>query len=683
MELVPATAEAGWSVYLFEEPKRAVYAIPDKYVSEDGDKAYWPPHKELTKCYSIMRKNSYPELDWPTYKGKVIKKGKTSDEAFQNARKCRETLKSKNKITTSDCETTDLDAKRKGKAKKMFSPSAKSKKNKIVPLPEPPTTESVKKDNPDGLFSTSGQTNEKPEVRSKEIQQHLRTSQRKEDLTSSWRANLQRSLPLVPDTPPTPSNPTFTTESPKSVGFIEATPSKSSPSMRKKLSPVKRDLSKELEEYHTKKRQYEAGINVAKEKANEDTQPKTPSSPKVKRNTDMDVMHTLKGINFPMDTTTFQKYIISNIIHIKNVLQSLQAAPALEASLENGVFQMGNFSFPLQTVAELKVLMTTLLTDVSFCKKLKAFLVKRVRKLKHEFAPSLAAENILRKGTLPWLFSTNLVASTNITTIKTFPGSDTFFQVLYDVLSESGIGISRKEKVISLCGLHFRRIGSRHRDKEKKHSGTKISSDAGLPESLATKKVLDARRGLMSSPMKGSLRTLGLMRLSPSKQANAKRSSRKLTPGDNGSPKPLLSPNKRNLDSSKKQSISTANISEEETGIESQNQESDCDTSPQRGRQRKRSVTKKIGTYFLSSDEEILSSKKSRRSRKSSSDESIQENRESFGDSEVELSSVGALAPNSTAEQNEKLLRSLSLADEQQHKYDALFVMGAMNLDID
>ncbi|CAB3387097.1 Hypothetical predicted protein [Cloeon dipterum] len=40
-------------------------------------------------------------------------------------------------------------------------------------------------------------------------------------------------------------------------------------------------------------------------------------------------------------------------------------------------------------------------------------------------------------------------------------------------------------------------------------------------------------------------------------------------------------------------------------------------------------------------------------------------------------------APNSSAEQNEELLRSLSLAAEQQHNYDALFVMGDLNLEID
>ncbi|CAB3379751.1 Hypothetical predicted protein [Cloeon dipterum] len=40
-------------------------------------------------------------------------------------------------------------------------------------------------------------------------------------------------------------------------------------------------------------------------------------------------------------------------------------------------------------------------------------------------------------------------------------------------------------------------------------------------------------------------------------------------------------------------------------------------------------------------------------------------------------------APNSSAEQNEELQRSLSLAAEQQHNYDALFVMGDLNLEID
>ncbi|CAB3382996.1 Hypothetical predicted protein [Cloeon dipterum] len=40
-------------------------------------------------------------------------------------------------------------------------------------------------------------------------------------------------------------------------------------------------------------------------------------------------------------------------------------------------------------------------------------------------------------------------------------------------------------------------------------------------------------------------------------------------------------------------------------------------------------------------------------------------------------------APNSTAEQNDELLRSFSLAAEQQHNYDACFVMGDLNLDID
>ncbi|CAB3387418.1 Hypothetical predicted protein [Cloeon dipterum] len=40
-------------------------------------------------------------------------------------------------------------------------------------------------------------------------------------------------------------------------------------------------------------------------------------------------------------------------------------------------------------------------------------------------------------------------------------------------------------------------------------------------------------------------------------------------------------------------------------------------------------------------------------------------------------------APNSSVEQNEELLRSLSLAAEQQHNYDALFVMGDLNLEID
>ncbi|CAB3387287.1 Hypothetical predicted protein [Cloeon dipterum] len=40
-------------------------------------------------------------------------------------------------------------------------------------------------------------------------------------------------------------------------------------------------------------------------------------------------------------------------------------------------------------------------------------------------------------------------------------------------------------------------------------------------------------------------------------------------------------------------------------------------------------------------------------------------------------------APNSTTEQNDELLRSFSLAAEQQHNYDACFVMGNLNLDID
>ncbi|CAB3387968.1 Hypothetical predicted protein [Cloeon dipterum] len=40
-------------------------------------------------------------------------------------------------------------------------------------------------------------------------------------------------------------------------------------------------------------------------------------------------------------------------------------------------------------------------------------------------------------------------------------------------------------------------------------------------------------------------------------------------------------------------------------------------------------------------------------------------------------------APNSTAEQNDELLRSFSLATEQQHNYDACFVMGDLKLDIE
>ncbi|CAB3388164.1 Hypothetical predicted protein [Cloeon dipterum] len=40
-------------------------------------------------------------------------------------------------------------------------------------------------------------------------------------------------------------------------------------------------------------------------------------------------------------------------------------------------------------------------------------------------------------------------------------------------------------------------------------------------------------------------------------------------------------------------------------------------------------------------------------------------------------------APNSTPQQNDELLLSLSLAAEQQHNYDACFVMGDFNLDVD
>ncbi|XP_065332671.1 uncharacterized protein LOC135934680 [Cloeon dipterum] len=337
-ELVPATAEAGWSVFMYEEPKRTVYAIPDRYVSDS----------------------------------------ETGDEAYQTAKKCRETLILKDKITASDCETTDLDAKRNGKTKKIYSPSTQSKKKKKnVPLPEPLTTDSVGKEKPDSLLYSSEKTSGVPEVlndtsRNKDGKLPLSTSERKEDSSSSCRANIQRSMQLIPETPPTPTSPTLTPDSPKSVGVIEATPPKNSPVLRRNVSPVKRDLNKDLEDYFSKKFQYETGLNDSKEKADEDEMPMS-SSPKIMSNTarvDKDIMQALKGIKFPMDKITFEKYIVTSIITIKNQLQSLQAAPALEAGLENGVFQMGNLDFPLKDVEELKVFLSTLMTDVKFCKKL-------------------------------------------------------------------------------------------------------------------------------------------------------------------------------------------------------------------------------------------------------------------------------------------------------------------------
>jgi hypothetical protein len=70
-----------WSVFLFEDPEKRAFIVPDGYVTLSGDSkegiAAWPHHiKAVNACYNAIAENpNYPPKDWQCFEGRLIRSG--------------------------------------------------------------------------------------------------------------------------------------------------------------------------------------------------------------------------------------------------------------------------------------------------------------------------------------------------------------------------------------------------------------------------------------------------------------------------------------------------------------------------------------------------------------------------------------------------------------------------------